>query len=67
MGSDEAVREQGRTGPAPVPPGPKGRPITGSAKEFNKQRLAFFRRCIAEFGTYVPFKVGPKRAVMVAR
>ena len=50
---------------ATYPPGPRGRFLTGSLREFRQDLLGFLTRSAAEFGDLVTFRVGPKRIVLV--
>jgi cytochrome P450 len=42
---DLRVKPAGRHAQAPLPPGPKGHPILGVMREFNRDTLAFITRC----------------------
>jgi cytochrome P450 len=46
--------------------GPRGRWLTGSLREFGGDRLAFLTHCAREFGDFVPFRLGPRRAYLVS-
>jgi cytochrome P450 len=52
---------------ATYPPGPRGRFLTGSLREFRRDLLGFISRGAAEFGDLVTFRLGPKRIVLVNR
>jgi cytochrome P450 len=51
--------------PVPLPPGPKGRWLTGNLPEFRRDRLAFFTRCAREFGDVVRARFGPRHVYFV--
>lgn len=49
-----------------IPPGPKGRWLTGSLREFAPDRLAFLEHCHQRYGDVVSFRLGPRRMVLVS-
>ncbi len=51
--------------PAPLPPGPRGHWLTGNLPEFRRDRLAFFTRCVREFGDVVRLRFGPRQVFLV--
>jgi cytochrome P450 len=51
---------------SPVPPGPRGRLLTGNLKEFFHDRLAFFTACARRHGDLSSFRLGPRRAYLAA-
>jgi cytochrome P450 len=51
---------------ATVPPGPKGRFLTGHLAEMRDDSLAFYTRCAREFGDVVAVRFGWKRAYLVS-
>lgn len=51
---------------AALPPGPKGRWLSGSLPEFRHDRLAFFTDCARTHGDVVRFRLGPRRLVVVS-
>ena len=50
---------------ATKPPGPKGRFLTGSLREFSAQRLEFFTNLARTYGDVVAFRLGPRRVWLV--
>ncbi|MFL5342997.1 MAG: cytochrome P450 [Gemmataceae bacterium] len=50
---------------ARVPPGPKGRFLSGSLKEFIAGRLDFLSECAAAYGDVSSFRFGPRRVYLV--
>jgi cytochrome P450 len=52
---------------ATYPPGPRGRFLTGSLREFRRDLLGFLTRSAAEYGDLVTFRLGPRRIVLVNR
>jgi cytochrome P450 len=50
---------------APLPPGPKGRLLSGSLVEFHKDILGFYTRCAREYGDVVTFRLGRRRLVLL--
>src|SRR5919197_750609 len=50
----------------PLPPGPKGRPLTGHLPELKRDWLGAFTRYAREYGDFVPLRVGPQRAVLLS-
>jgi cytochrome P450 len=52
------------TGDRPL--GPKGRLLSGNLAEFRRDPLSFYRSCAREHGDVVPFRLGPKRFLLVS-
>ena len=48
------------------PAGPKGRFIIGNLGQFRGDRLGFFTGCARTFGDVVPFRMGPRRCLLVS-
>src|SRR5262245_21883582 len=49
-----------------VPPGPKGRLLSGNIRDMRRDTLGFFARCAREFGDVASFRVGFKRIFLVS-
>src|SRR5271163_2907656 len=49
-----------------LPNGPKGALIQGSRDEFIADRLGFLGHCHSNFGDVVPFRVGPRRMLLLS-
>ena len=50
---------------ATLPPGPKGRFLTGNLAEMRRDSLAFYTRCAREFGDFFTVRFGWKRAFFI--
>src|SRR5262245_102546 len=50
----------------PLPPGPKGRLLSGSLPELREDRLSFLMQLREEYGNVVSFRIGPMNACLVA-
>lgn len=48
-----------------TPPGPKGRFLTGSLREFAHERLQFLTSCARQYGDVVGFDLGPRHVVLL--
>ncbi len=48
-----------------LPPGPKGRFLSGNLHEFYSQRLDFLTSCARDFGDISSFRFGPRRLFLV--
>src|SRR5439155_14590534 len=51
---------------ATLPPGPKGRLITGHLADFRAGSLEFLTRCAREYGDFVPLRLGFKKILLVS-
>jgi cytochrome P450 len=51
---------------ATLPPGPKGRLITGHLADFRAGSLDFLTRCAREYGDFVPLRLGLKKILLVS-
>jgi cytochrome P450 len=51
--------------PAPLPPGPKGWPLIGSAPQFGRDPLGFLLTCARTYGDVVRLKFGRQSAYML--
>jgi cytochrome P450 len=51
--------------PAVMPPGPKGRFLSGHLADLRRDALAFYTRCAREYGDVVSVRIGWKRAYLV--
>jgi cytochrome P450 len=51
---------------ATLPPGPKGRLITGHLAAFRAGSLDFLARCAREYGDFVPLRLGFKKVLLVS-
>src|SRR5262245_28779580 len=51
---------------APLPPGPRGRLLSGHLREFRSDRLGFFTRCARDHGGVVALRLGPRRVYLVS-
>jgi cytochrome P450 len=49
----------------PLPPGPKGRLLSGCLSDFVQRRLDFLSDCARRHGDVSAFRLGPRRAYMV--
>jgi cytochrome P450 len=49
-----------------LPPGPRGRLLTGSLAEFVQNRLDFLTDCARRYGDVCSFRLGPRRAFLVS-
>jgi hypothetical protein len=52
--------------PQQGPLGPKGRLLTGSLPEYRRDRLAFLTRRARDYGDFVPYRLGPRRIVLLS-
>jgi cytochrome P450 len=50
-----------------LPPGPKGKFLTGNLADMRQDTLAFFTRCAREFGDIASFRIGPRRICLVSQ
>lgn len=50
----------------PVPTGPKGRFFVGNLNQFRGDRLGFFTNCVQTYGNVVPFRLGPRRCLLIS-
>ncbi len=50
---------------ATLPPGPKGKFLTGNLAEFHKDILSFYTRCAQEYGDVAQFRLGMRRLVLL--
>jgi cytochrome P450 len=48
------------------PRGPKARFLVGHLPELARDQLGFYRRCAEQYGDFVPFRLGPRRAVLLS-
>ena len=48
-----------------LPPGPKGRFLSGNIRDFAAGRLDFLTKCAAEYGDICSFRFGPRRVYLV--
>jgi len=55
-----------RPGAARLPPGPRGRFLTGNLPDFRRGRLDFLTRCAREYGDFVSLRFGPRRVMLVS-
>jgi cytochrome P450 len=53
-------------GDMPLPPGPKGRLLTGHLREFRGDRLSFYVRCARDFGDVVALRFVSRRVFLVS-
>jgi cytochrome P450 len=51
---------------ATLPPGPKGRFITGHLADFRAGSLDFLTRCARDYGDFVPLRLGFKKILLVS-
>jgi cytochrome P450 len=51
---------------ARLPPGPKGRFLTGNLREFRRDRLGLFTRCARDHGDAVAVRLGPIRGAVLS-
>ncbi len=49
----------------PLPRGPKGRFLLGSAPALARDQLGFYVACAREYGDVVPVRLGPRRALLI--
>jgi cytochrome P450 len=52
-------------GEVSLPPGPRGRWLSGSLPDFTRDRLGFLRRCAQDYGDIVAVRFGPRRVFLV--
>jgi cytochrome P450 len=50
---------------APLPPGPKGRWLSGNLAEYRRDRLSFFTYCARTYGDVVRVRFGPRRIYLI--
>jgi cytochrome P450 len=46
--------------------GPRPRFVIGNLPELARDQLGFYRRCATQYGDVVPFRIGPRRAVLLS-
>jgi cytochrome P450 len=62
------MANQGDTMPVSLlPPGPKGKLLTGNLGDMRQSALAFFARCAREFGDVATFRLGLRRIFLVSQ
>jgi cytochrome P450 len=49
-----------------LPRGPRSHWLVGHLPELARDQLGFYRRCAAEYGDFVPFRLGTRPAVLVS-
>src|SRR5690349_17016254 len=49
-----------------LPPGPRGRWLAGSLRDFSTQRLDFFLTVAREYGDLASFRFGPRRVFLAS-
>jgi cytochrome P450 len=52
--------------PRPYPPGPPGRWLTGSLREFGRNRLGFFTSLARDYGDVAVFRLGRRRVFLLS-
>ncbi len=50
----------------PLPPGPKGKLLTGVLDDYRRDALRFFTACARDYGDFVPLRFGPQKAFLVS-
>src|SRR5262245_46613903 len=50
---------------APLPRGPRGHFLLGSAPDFARDQLGFYAACAREYGDVVPVRLGPRRGLLL--
>jgi cytochrome P450 len=50
---------------APLPPGPKGRFLSGCLADFHRDILGFYMRCVRDYGDCVYFRLGTRRLALL--
>jgi cytochrome P450 len=50
-----------------TPTGPRGLPLLGNLPDFARDPLAFFCRLRDDHGDWVPWRLGPKRCLLISR
>lgn len=48
------------------PGGPPGHWLTGNLAEYRQDPLAFLTRCAQEYGDFVPFRLGPRKIILLS-
>ena len=50
-----------------LPRGPRAHFLVGNLPELSRDQLGFYRRIADEYGEFVPYRVGHRRAVLLSR